>query len=109
MQYTLNTPLTKDKLRNLKAGDYVCLSGTIYSARDAAHLRMHQALAESGALPIPLADAAIYYMGPLPPSGVCRGTAFPMYRGVQGYCLRRFGYSGSPPAHCEGFPYDRNY
>ena len=67
MQYTLNTPLTKDKLQNLKAGDYVCLSGTIYSARDAAHLRMHQALAESGALPIPLADAAIYYMGPLPP------------------------------------------
>ena len=67
MQYTLNTPLTKDKLQNLKAGDYVCLSGTIYSARDAAHLRMHQALAESEALPIPLSDAAIYYMGPLPP------------------------------------------
>ena len=66
MHYTLNTPLTKDKLQNLKAGDYVCLSGTIYSARDAAHLRMHQALAESEALPIPLSDAAIYYMGPTP-------------------------------------------
>ncbi len=66
MQYTLNTPLTKDKLHNLKAGDYVRLSGTIYSARDAAHIRIHQALAESEDPPIPLTDAAIYYMGPTP-------------------------------------------
>lgn len=66
MEYYLSTPLTKDKLAPLQAGDYVYITGTIYSARDAAHLRMHNALAEGKELPIKLQDQTIYYMGPTP-------------------------------------------
>lgn len=50
----------------MKAGDYVYLTGTIYTARDAAHKRMYEALAEGRKLPIDLADNVIYYMGPSP-------------------------------------------
>lgn len=66
MEYNLTTPLTKDKLAELKAGDYVYITGTIYSARDAAHKRMHETLTESGELPISLENNTIYYMGPTP-------------------------------------------
>ncbi|MDO5409060.1 MAG: Fe-S-containing hydro-lyase [Lachnospiraceae bacterium] len=66
MEYYLTTPLTKEKLADLKAGDYVYISGTIYSARDAAHKRMHEALADGKGLPIDITDVTIYYMGPTP-------------------------------------------
>ena len=66
MEYQLTTPLTKEKLAGLKAGDYVSISGTIYSARDAAHKRMHEALSRGENLPIDLTDITLYYMGPTP-------------------------------------------
>ncbi len=56
-----------EKIKNLKAGDMVLLSGVIYTARDAAHKRMTDALAAGEELPLDIKDAIIYYAGPTPP------------------------------------------
>ena len=68
--------LTTDQLRNflpqLRAGDRVLLSGTIYTARDAAHKRLFALLDEDKELPFPLRDAIIYYAGPTPASRAWR-------------------------------------
>lgn len=56
-----------EKIKNLKAGDMVLLSGVIYTARDAAHKRMTDALANGEELPLDIKDAIIYYAGPTPP------------------------------------------
>lgn len=66
MDRTVTTPLTKEKIKELRAGDYVRISGTIYTARDAAHKRMAEALKEGKSLPVDLKDCIIYYMGPSP-------------------------------------------
>lgn len=66
MDKHLHTPLTEDKARSLKAGDYVYITGTIYTARDAAHKRMQEALDAGETLPIDVKDIIIYYMGPSP-------------------------------------------
>lgn len=62
----INLPLTSSVIGELKAGDYVYLSGVIYTARDAAHKRMDEALSKGEALPVDVADNTIYYMGPSP-------------------------------------------
>lgn len=62
----LETPLTVEKIKHLKAGDEVALSGTIYTGRDAAHKRMMQLLAENKPLPFDLKDQTIFYVGPTP-------------------------------------------
>lgn len=66
MDQHITTPVTSEKTAVLKAGDYVYLSGTVYVARDAAHKRMIEALDRGEELPIPIENAAIYYMGPSP-------------------------------------------
>ena len=66
MQYQISAPLDKKTISQLKAGDMVYLSGTIYTARDAAHKRMAQALAEGHKLPLDVRGNVIYYMGPSP-------------------------------------------
>lgn len=66
MEKRLHTPLTKETARTLQAGDYVYLTGTIYSARDAAHKRLTESLAKGEALPLPLENEIIYYLGPTP-------------------------------------------
>ena len=66
MEKRIQTPLTKDTARTLQAGDYVYLSGTIYSARDAAHKRLTESLAKGETLPLPLENEIIYYLGPTP-------------------------------------------
>lgn len=66
MEKYIYTPLTKDIAANLKAGDYVYITGTIYTARDAAHKRMKEALDKREALPISVEDEIIYYLGPTP-------------------------------------------
>jgi fumarate hydratase subunit beta len=63
---SLTTPLTAEAVRRLRVGDQVALSGAIYTARDAAHKRMAEALQAGEALPIPLAGQVIYYVGPAP-------------------------------------------
>ena len=66
MEKQLQTPLTKEKAKALYAGDYVYLTGTIYSARDAAHKRLTESLAKGETLPLPLENEIIYYLGPTP-------------------------------------------
>lgn len=62
----MNVPISKEDAKSLKAGDYVYLTGTIYSARDAAHKRMSESLAKGEPLPFDIKGNVIYYMGPSP-------------------------------------------
>lgn len=62
----IKTPLEKDTIKSLKAGDYVYISGIIYTARDAAHKRMYETMEQGESLPIELKDNIIYYLGPSP-------------------------------------------
>ena len=62
----IRTPMIEEVTRELKAGDYVYITGTMYVARDAAHKRMIETLDKGEELPIDIADATIYYMGPSP-------------------------------------------
>ncbi|GAB6100550.1 Fe-S-containing hydro-lyase [Halanaerocella petrolearia] len=62
----LEMPLSEEEVRNLAAGDRVLLSGTIYTARDAAHARLVDALQEDKELPMELEGQVIYYVGPAP-------------------------------------------
>ena len=66
MDKYIETPLTKEKVKELHAGDYVYITGTVYTARDAGHKRMYETLREGGDLPINIEGQAIYYMGPSP-------------------------------------------
>ena len=66
MDKYINTPITEEATKELKSGDYVYITGTIYVARDAAHKRMIEALDRGDGLPIDIKDATIYYMGPSP-------------------------------------------
>jgi fumarate hydratase subunit beta len=62
----IKLPITKETASSLKAGDYVYLSGVMYSARDAAHKRMTESLDRGESLPIEIKDQTIYYLGPSP-------------------------------------------
>ncbi|RKD21620.1 fumarate hydratase subunit beta [Caminicella sporogenes DSM 14501] len=62
----ITTPLTKEKVESLKAGDTVYLSGIIYTGRDAAHQRLVDAIENGNRLPFDLKDQVIYYVGPAP-------------------------------------------
>lgn len=66
MDKYISTPLSEEDARSLRAGDYVYLTGTIYTARDAAHKRMCETLEAGGELPIDMKNNVIYYMGPSP-------------------------------------------
>ena len=66
MERYLNAPLKQEDIKSLKAGDYVYISGTIYTARDAAHKRMYEAMLSGNEIPMNLQDNIIYYMGPSP-------------------------------------------
>ena len=66
MNINLQTPLTEEKVNSMKAGDFVYITGTIYTARDVAHKRMDEALCQNKELPIDMKDNIIYYMGPSP-------------------------------------------
>ncbi|MBU9725759.1 Fe-S-containing hydro-lyase [Diplocloster modestus] len=66
MNRQIQSPMVSDETASLKAGDYVYITGTIYTARDAAHKRMQEALEKGEKLPIPLENQIIYYMGPSP-------------------------------------------
>ena len=66
MDRYITVPLSDEDARSLKSGDYVYVTGTIYTARDAAHKRMQEALDRGEALPLELKNNVIYYMGPSP-------------------------------------------
>lgn len=64
MDRHITAPFNKEVAAQLKAGDYVYITGTIYTARDAAHKRMSEALQRQEQLPIDMENNVIYYMGP---------------------------------------------
>ena len=66
MDRQISVPIKKEDAVSLRAGDYVTLTGTIYTARDAAHKRMQETLDAGEALPIEMQGNVIYYMGPSP-------------------------------------------
>lgn len=66
MDKYISAPLSGEDAAALRAGDYVYLTGTIYTARDAAHKRMYEALEKGEPLPLEMKDNVIYYMGPSP-------------------------------------------
>ena len=66
MEKFINAPISSDELSGLKSGDYVYITGTIYTARDAAHKRMDDAINNKEELPLDLKNNIIYYMGPSP-------------------------------------------
>ncbi|NQT32824.1 MAG: fumarate hydratase C-terminal domain-containing protein [Candidatus Omnitrophica bacterium] len=74
----MQTPLDKKAINSLKAGEEVLLSGTIYTARDQAHMRLSGLITEGGKLPLELTGQVIYYCGPAPaktgPIGSCGPT-----------------------------------
>ncbi|WP_302668895.1 Fe-S-containing hydro-lyase [Eubacterium sp. AF15-50] len=66
MDKKIQAPISNEDAKSLRAGDYVYITGTIYTARDAAHKRMYEALEKNQQLPIEMANNIIYYMGPSP-------------------------------------------
>ena len=66
MEKQIQAPLLEEEIRDLRAGDYVYITGTLYTARDAAHKRMQEALDRGEDLPFDIRGQVIYYMGPSP-------------------------------------------
>ncbi|MBO4310667.1 MAG: Fe-S-containing hydro-lyase [Lachnospiraceae bacterium] len=82
MTKNINVPMNEKEKEELTAGDYVYLTGTIYTARDAAHKRMQEALEKGEKLPIDIVNQIIYYMGPSPArEGKVIGSAGPTTAG----------------------------
>lgn len=78
MQHSISEPYTKEKFAELRTGDTVLLTGTIYAARDTAHRRLVEMLEKGEPLPFDLENAVIYYMGPTPAKpGYPSGSAGP--------------------------------
>lgn len=77
-QVKITTPLTREAVRNLKAGDSCLISGVIYTARDAAHKRLCELVEAGKELPMDVADSIIYFVGPTPAKpGQAIGSAGP--------------------------------
>lgn len=78
MEKYITTPITEETVADLNAGDYVYITGTIYTARDAAHKRLYEALQQGKEIPIELKDNTLYYLGPSPArEGQVIGSAGP--------------------------------
>jgi len=78
MTKKIQTPLTREMVRELKAGDSCLITGTIYTARDAAHKRLCELVAQGKELPMDIKDSIIYFVGPTPAKpGQAIGSAGP--------------------------------
>ena len=78
MAISIKTPLNREDVRKLKAGDSCLISGVIYTARDAAHKRLCELVAEGKELPLDVKDSIIYFVGPTPAKpGQAIGSAGP--------------------------------
>lgn len=66
MEYKLTEPFNKEKIKNYKAGDTVLITGTIYTARDAAHKRIVELISKGNIPPFNIENSIIYYVGPTP-------------------------------------------
>ena len=111
----ITTPLTEETVKNLHAGDFVRITGPIYTARDAAHKRMYEALGRGEALPFDVHGNVIYYVGPTPAKpGEVVGSAGPTTSGrmdkytptmIDGLLYCHWRYCGS---HLPVHPQRRN-
>ena len=78
MAISIKVPLTRDEARKLRAGDSCLFSGVIYAARDAAHKRLCELVADGKELPFEIKDSVIYFVGPTPArEGEVIGSAGP--------------------------------
>ena len=78
MTKKIHTPLTREVVRDLKAGDSCLITGVIYTARDAAHKRLCELLDKGQPLPVDMENAIIYFVGPTPAKpGQAIGSAGP--------------------------------
>ena len=78
MEKHISLPIDKDTVSTLRSGDYLYLTGTIYTARDAAHKRMYEAIGRGKELPFDISGNFIYYLGPTPARpGTVIGSAGP--------------------------------
>ena len=78
MDKYIKAPIDDEVVNSLKAGDYVYITGTIYTARDAAHKRMYEAINNGESIPFELKNNIIYYLGPSPArEGQVIGSAGP--------------------------------
>ncbi len=78
MTISVKTPLTREEAKKLKAGDSCLISGVIYTARDAAHKRLCELIAQGKELPLDIKDSVIYFVGPTPAKpGQAIGSAGP--------------------------------
>ena len=78
MDKHITTPITGEVTKNLKSGDYVYITGTIYVARDAAHKRLYELIQKGEKLPVDIKGELIYYVGPAPAKpGYAVGPAGP--------------------------------
>ena len=78
MEKYIKAPLDGEEIKTLKSGDYVYITGTIYTARDAAHKRMYEAIKNGENIPFELKNNIIYYLGPSPArEGQVIGSAGP--------------------------------
>lgn len=98
MAISVNTPLTREDVKKLKAGDSCLISGIIYTARDAAHKRLCELVAQGKELPLDIKNSIIYFVGPTPAKpGQAIGSAGPTtsYR-MDAYspCLIAAGQTG---------------
>ncbi len=95
----LTTPLTKEAIQDLHAGDSVMLSGVIYTARDKAHKLLTETLAAGKELPVDLRNQLIYYVGPAPakpgqPIGSCGPTTSSRMDSYAPMLIRQAGLKG---------------
>lgn len=78
MEKYIEAPINDEIVKDLKSGDFVYITGTIYTARDAAHKRLYETIIEGGKLPFQLENNIIYYLGPSPArEGQVIGSAGP--------------------------------
>lgn len=78
MDKYITTPFNETTINNLNAGDYVYITGTIYSARDAAHKRMYESILKGEEIPFDIKNSIVYYLGPTPErEGQVIGSAGP--------------------------------
>ena len=78
MAISIQTPLTPEDARKLRSGDSCLISGVIYTARDAAHKRLCQLVADGKELPLDIKNSIIYFVGPTPAKpGQAIGSAGP--------------------------------
>ena len=81
-EFKISLPIKESDIDIIKSGDYVYLTGTVYTARDAAHLRMYESAKKGESLPFDIKGSAIYYLGPSPArEGQVIGSAGPTTSG----------------------------